>query len=90
MKELNNRTFYSADEAYKMSKQIEEEIEKKELDEIFDEIDTYVRVGRYECNINKLSEFQEKWLKDHGYKTSIIHKPKHWTNGMVNISWYQE
>ena len=87
MKEINNRTFYDANEAYKMSKEIQDEIERNELSSLFNDIDTYVRVGKYECNVVKLSEFQKQWLIDHGYKVSVIHKPKHWTNNMININW---
>lgn len=87
MKEINNRTFYDANEAFKMSKEIQEETERKELSSLFDEIDAYVRCGRYECNIHQLSEFQEKWLKDHGYNVHKINKPKHWTHNKFNVSW---
>lgn len=87
MKELNNRTFYNADQAYKMSKQIEEEDQIKELNSLFDQIDPYVRVGRYECNVHQLSEFQKEWLISHNYLVEKIKKPKHWTHNMIKISW---
>ena len=87
MKEISNRKFYDASEAYKMSEQNELEQQEKELVSIFNEIDTYVRIGKYECAVVQISEFQEYWLKAHGYKVEKINKPKHYTNGMIRISW---
>lgn len=87
MKEIDNRKFYDASEAYKMSEQSELEQQQKELANIFNDIDTYVRIGKYECNVHGVSEFQEYWLKAHGYKVEKINKPKHYTNGMIKISW---
>ena len=90
MKEISNRKFYSASEAYKMSEANELEQQEKELNEVFNEIDTYVKVGKYECVVIKLSEFQENWLKEHGYIVEKIYNPKHYTNGMIKISWYKK
>lgn len=90
MKEISNRKFYDASEAYKMSEKNDLEQQEKELNNIFNEIDTYVRIGKYECTVTDVSKFQECWLIDHGYKVEKINKPKHYTNGMIKISWNKE
>ena len=87
MKEISNRKFYDASEAYKMSRQNDLEQQEKELTNIFNEIDTYVRIGKYECVVCDVSKFQENWLKEHGYIVEKIHNPKHYINGMIKISW---
>ena len=87
MKEISNRKFYSASEAYKMSEANELEQQEKELNEIFNEIDTYVRIGKYECTVCNVSKFQENWLKEHGYVVEKIHNPKHYTHEMIKIRW---
>lgn len=89
MKEIS-RKFYDASEAYKMSRQNDLEQQEKELANIFNDIDTYVRVGKYECAVCNVSKFQENWLKEHGYVVEKIHKPKHYTHGMIRISWDKE
>jgi len=88
MKEISNRKFYNAIEAYRMSKQNELEQQEKELNEIFNEIDCYVRLGKCECNVTHLTQFQEDWLIEHNYTIKTINQPKHYTHGMINISWY--
>ena len=87
MKEIDNRKFYDANDAYQMAKKIQEENEQNELKELFDKIDSYVRVAEYECNFIELSDFQNKWLEDHGYNVSKINKPNHYTHGMFKVSW---
>ena len=87
MKELNNRIFYNASDAYIMSKNAEEQHQYKELSELFDKIDMYVKTGCYECNIIGLTEFQKQWLIDNNYKISKINEPGHFTNGMIKINW---
>lgn len=87
MKEINNRKFYSANVAYNLSKQIEEDKQYEELSEVFDQIDIYVATGKYECHMVKLTEFQENWLKNNGYHIEKVNRPDHYTHGLIKISW---
>lgn len=87
MVEIDNRRFYNAGDAYKMARKVNEEIEHKSLIELFDQIDSYVRAGEYECIFVKLSTFQKEWLEEHNYKVTIICKPDHYTNGMFKVNW---
>ena len=87
MKEINNRKFYSAVEAYNMTKEVEEKHILEELNDLFDKIDTFVRVGQYECETFNLSEFQKNWLIENGYTIDTINMPGNYKDGMIKISW---
>ena len=84
---FNNRIFYNAVEAYQMASQINHEREQKQLDELYDRIDSNVKAGLFELELTVLSDFQKNWLLEHGFEISEINAPGSWRDRMIKVSW---
>ena len=84
---FTNRIFYNAVEAYQMTAQINHEREQKQLNELYDRIDSNVKSGLFELELIELSDFQKNWLFEHGFEVSEINAPGSWRDGMIKVSW---
>ena len=85
---FTNRIFYNAAEACQMAESIKKEREQKQLEELFDKIDTYVKAGEFETHfVAPLSDFQVDWLVKNGYKVVKVNDTNTWKDGMMKISW---